>query len=289
MPTLIEEIQRDCIDSTASVSFLLGKAKLAASKLAVAKVEEWVDHDLKGYTDTVPDYRMVRGTPMAWSPYRGSEPILGSGVEELSFGAVGESIASLEECLSSGRDLSINYPASITKILDEQNGVHGHYYLPISRSQIKRIIDRVRTLVLDWAIQLEKAGIVGSGISFTDGDRQKAQATATMLITIGSVHTFTGNLGHGNVSGAISSGIDVAAARSLLEDLRLHEKDLVREGVDAALNARVAALEAELKKSSPDQSKLSMLLNDVRNAVSGAAGNIIASGILFKINTLFGG
>ena len=37
----IEEIQRDCIDSTASVSFLLRKVKLAAGKLGVAKVEEW--------------------------------------------------------------------------------------------------------------------------------------------------------------------------------------------------------------------------------------------------------
>jgi hypothetical protein len=97
-------------------------------------------------------------------------------------------------------------------------------------------------------------------------------------------------LGHGNVSGAISSGIDVAALRSLLADLRLHEKDLVQAGVDAAsLHARVAVLETELKKPTHDQSKLSKLLNDVRNAVSGAAGNVIASGILFKINALFGG
>jgi hypothetical protein len=78
MPTLIEEMQRDCIDSTASVSFLLRKVKLAAGKLGVAKVEEWVDHELNGYTftDTVPEYRMVKGKPIAWSPYRGASGIL---------------------------------------------------------------------------------------------------------------------------------------------------------------------------------------------------------------------
>lgn len=62
------------------------------------------------------------------------------------------------------------------------------------------------------------------------------------------------------------------------------------QSADAALlDACVAALEAEVKKPAPDQSKLRMLLNDVRNAMSGAAGNIIASGILLKISALFGG
>ena len=157
MPTLIEQIQQDCVDSSASVSTLLRKVKLAASKLEVAKVEDWVDNELQGYKEAVPDYRMARGTPMAWTPHTGAQPLLGSGVGDLSEMAVSKSIASLEECLASKtKNFSITYNASITKVLDKSNGIHAHYYLSVSPNQLARIIDRVRTLVLDWTTGLEK-------------------------------------------------------------------------------------------------------------------------------------
>ena len=91
------------------------------------------------------------------------------------------------------------------------------------------------------------------------------------------------------MSGAINSGIDVAAVRSLVTELRQYGMDLVQAGANAAsLEARVAALEAELNAPNPDPSRLRGLLTDVRNAVSGAVGDIIASGILYKINALLG-
>jgi len=289
MATLIEQIQRDCIDNTASVSALLRKVKLAASKLGVAQVEDWVEHELNGYTETVPDYRIVHGTPMAWCPYTGTQPILG-GVDWLSKKAVRESIASLEQCLVSGsKDLMISFPSSITKALDKANGSHASYYLSISPNQLARIIDRVRTLILDWATKLEKAGVVGSDFSFSEGDKQKAQA-ANMQINIGSVENFTGNLGHGNVSDSIVSnaGMSVEAVRTLVQELRQYATELVKAGADATLDARIAAIEAELRNATPDPSKLRGLLTDVRNAISGAAGNIIASGVLYKIGGLLG-
>jgi hypothetical protein len=289
MATLIEQIQRDCVDNSASVSALLRKVKLAATKLGIAQVESWVDNELNGYTEIVPDYRIVHGTPMAWCPYTGTQPILG-GVDWLSKKAVGESIASLEQCLSSGsKDFMISFPASITKALDKANGSHASYYLAISPNQIARIIDRVRTLILDWATKLEKAGVVGSNFSFSEGDKQKAQA-ANMQINIGSVENFTGTLGHGNVSGKITNnaGLSVEAVRTLVQELRQYATELVKVGAEPSLDARITAIEVELGNAKPDPSKLRGLLTDVRNAISGAAGNIIASGVLYKIGQLLG-
>ncbi len=292
MTTLIEQIQRDCVDNTASVSALLRKVKLAASKLGVVQVEDWVDSELKGYNETVPDYRIVHGTPMAWCPYTGTQPILGSQVEWLSKKAVSESIASLEQCLASGskKGFVIAFPASITQALDKANGTHASYYLSISPNQLARIIDRVRTLILDWATKLEKAGVVGSDFTFSEGDKQKAQG-ANMQINIGSVENFTGNLGHGNISGPIANnaGMDTEAVRALVRELRKFGTELVNAGANAgALEDRVVALEAELKNSTPDQAKLRGLLADVRNTLSGAAGNLLASGVLYKIGGLLG-
>ena len=132
--------------------------------------------------------------------------------------------------------------------------------------------------------------MVGSNFSFTEADKQKAQA-ATLQIHIGSVENFTGNLGQGNVSGQIvnNSGMNVEAVRAVVRELREYGTELVNAGVDAgSLDDRVTALEAELKRATPDPSKLCGLLTDVRNAISGAAGNIIASGMLYKLGGLLG-
>jgi hypothetical protein len=143
-------------------------------------------------------------------------------------------------------------------------------------------------MIMDWTTQLEKAGVVGSDFTFTESDKQQAGNTH---IHIDSIGQFTGNLGQGNVSGPItSSGLDAAAVRDLVRELRKYETDFAQVGVDACtLEKRVAALEAELKKAKPDHSRLASFLIDLRNAVSGAAGNLIASGILFKINAILGG
>ena len=50
---LIEEIQREALDASVSVGGLLRKVKLAAAKLRLAKVEQWVDSELKGYGERI--------------------------------------------------------------------------------------------------------------------------------------------------------------------------------------------------------------------------------------------
>jgi hypothetical protein len=286
MPSLIEQIQRDCVDKTVLVSDLLRKVKLASAKLGVAEVEDWVTRELEGYKTDVPNYRWVLGTPMAWEPHLGEHPIRGSGVQELATAPLQEAIAGIESSVASGKGpFRINYPEGITKRLDSANGVRALYYLDVPRSQLAGIADRVRTLVLDWATRLEKAGVAGSDFSFTDSDRQKAQG-ASMHISIGSVQNFTGNLGQGNTSGAITStGLDVEGVCVLAAEMRRYAADLAKAGAD---EAKVSAIEAELRNAKPDQSVLRGLLNDVRNALSGAVGNIIASGVLHRIGMLLG-
>jgi alkylation response protein AidB-like acyl-CoA dehydrogenase len=60
----------------------------------------------------------------------------------------------------------------------------------VDRAALAGILDSVRTRVLDWALQLEQDGILGEGMSFTNSDKQKAQATQSIYI-----QNFTGVLG----------------------------------------------------------------------------------------------
>jgi hypothetical protein len=74
MTSIVEQIQHDALDHNVPVSTLLRRVKLAATKLGLGAVEDWVEQELKGYRTHAPDYRVVAGRPMARNPYRGWEP-----------------------------------------------------------------------------------------------------------------------------------------------------------------------------------------------------------------------
>ncbi len=48
-------------------------------------------------------------------------------------------------------------------------------------------------------------------------------------------------------------------------------------------------LDAEMQKPAPDKGKLRQLLSSVRTTCEGAAGNIVASGVLEAIKVISGG
>ena len=183
------------------------------------------------------------------------------------------------------------FPQGITDRVNEQNEINwAQYALEIDRSQLVGIVDQVRTLVLDWALNLEKAGIIGTGYSFErNSDRQKAQS-AQMSIHIGSIGTLTGNVGSGNVSGDISASImNLHRARQLAEQVERHTGALVEEGVSPdELRQTLAELQRALRDENPDTGIIRGLLVDLRSIVTGAAGNLVASGVIATLNHILG-
>jgi hypothetical protein len=98
MTGLVEEIQRAALDPNVRVSTLLRQVKLAAVKLNLDTVEQWVESELRGYQDgsPVPDYRKLGGVAMARDAFSGFEPIiLGEGMDWMRIAHVGDAIASI--------------------------------------------------------------------------------------------------------------------------------------------------------------------------------------------------
>ena len=270
----------------------LRRVKLAATKLGLGTVEDWVEKELNGYTELpVPEYRIVHGRAIARHPYRGWEPIGGS-IKSLSVRHVAQSIASLEALADAPRDASITFPFSdeVVKRLNDYNDVAGWpAVLEVDRSGIISILDRVRTLILDWALKLEQAGVQGTEFNFDAADKAKAQGAST-TINIGSISSFAGNLGAANIAGDISvRELNLNLIRDLVNQLKTHGDELTEAGADEpTLKKRLDELEAELRKPNPVTSRIRGLLVDVRNAVAGAAGNLMASGAIALINQLLG-
>ncbi|QKC95926.1 AbiTii domain-containing protein [Mesorhizobium sp. NZP2298] len=290
MSGLVEEIQRDALNPNVPVSTILRKVKLAAAKLKLTKIEDWVEHELNGYgTTELPDYRILYGRPQAFNPYNGWIPIILDDQEVndlLSRCDTKQSLSSLEDTISRSKGhVEMPLPASIINSLNRDMRVKfGRMAVHLSISQVQSVVDSVRNLILDWAIGLEKAGISGEGFSFNDSERTLAREAA-VTYNINSIGTFAGNMGTGNTAGDIS--VTLSSTSQILEIVRkIRESvpDLERAGADVPrLNRAIESIEGEVTNEKPNTGRLKGLLSDAREALVGAAGNLTAEGAMSLI------
>jgi hypothetical protein len=240
MTGLVEEIQRDAIDQNASVASLLRKVKLAAAKLDLPSVETWVEQELNGYTEKVPDYRLLSGQPMSHDQYFGWRQI-GGYVEQISKRATGMSIAAIEDMLSGGSSedsYHVSYSDEISAKLNKSNQAQATYALRVPRHAFVAVLDTVRNLVLQWAIDLEKKGVTGSGISFRPEEKLAAQQTSS--IHIGTVNTITGLIAGANNSMGDVRSVTTTNEAEVFTSLRqalemipdIHSRSAVSAAVD---------------------------------------------------------
>ena len=64
MKSLVLELQREAMNPNSSMSDVLRKAMVVATKLKVQDLKAWVETELKGYIkdQEIPSYRKVNGT-----------------------------------------------------------------------------------------------------------------------------------------------------------------------------------------------------------------------------------
>ncbi|WP_133121894.1 hypothetical protein [Pleomorphomonas carboxyditropha] len=294
MVGLVEEIQREALDAQTPVSTLLRKVKLAAVKLQLPVVEEWVDNELNGYsTNPVPPYRQIKGVPKAFNPFNGWIPIMGTPklIESISKASNGQPIAAIEDLLKedSGGFFQQRLSAQLIDALNKNSGVEFAEMVNfIDRGVLVGIVNKVRNMVLDWAIELERSGVKGEGMSFKAEEKIAAQNNPA--ITIGSVGSFVGVLGsHNHVRDIVGGSISIIRVKDLAQQLRSGHDTLVAAGADGkVLSSAVESLLIEAEKPEPDNGRLRGLLVDVRSALAGAAGNLMASGALALIGNILG-
>ena len=292
MTGLVAEIQRAALDPNMRVSTLLRQVKLAAVKLKLDTVEQWVEAELRGYRDgsPVPDYRKLGGVAMARDAFSRFEPIiLGEGMDWMRTATVGDAIASIEALLDGkGGGMMKLYPTKMIADLSKSNGVQiVEAGCVLQRSSFVRILDAVRNLVLDWAIGLERAGVTGHGISFTPEEQRQAH-TAPSVINVGSIGSMTGNIGIDIASGdIINSPVNIDKVRNLVSQVKSSASALTNEGVDGeALTAAIKAIEHQLSAEHP--TLLRHALSELEKVVVKASGSLLAQGVLAVLHQILG-
>lgn len=180
MTSLVEELQRDALDSSVSVLDLLRKALVVATKLNIDEFKEWIERELKGYSgqETVPDYRNVVGEIKAYNPYNlfyGWIPcILPDDINQMvSKNALFQSISELQNLVEKSENF-LYFSTPFQDILRECFESETNYSLKISTSQISRILERTKDIILKWSLQLEEDGILGDGMTFNKQEKSIA-------------------------------------------------------------------------------------------------------------------
>lgn len=188
MSSLVEELQRDALNSSVSVGDLLRKALVVASKLDLSDFRAWVESELLGYDDgDVPSYRIMRGKVMAMNPAVGYIPVrfIDAKTERTYAthyhkGAVGVVEALLARD-SRGETFGIDFPPEVQHNLMQDDPDPMSTQVQVTRSHLVKVVESVRNAVLEWSLKLEQEGIVGDGMSFSGNERQIAKESADEL------------------------------------------------------------------------------------------------------------
>ena len=286
MSGLIIEIQKACLDEAVPVESLLRRVKLAATKLKLGDLESWVDSELNGYSGELPPHRILHGQPAGWNPFHGWIPVQtneASIAEALGTAMVGQGIGGLRDLISNSDGGLYHFPLPDELVIEMNKLMRvgtARMVVQVPRGGIVGILDFVRNKVLDWAIEMERNGVVGEGLSFDDQEVESAKTVMTTF-NIGKIDNFAGNMGTGNSSGDIFlTAHDVTEIKETLVKLREAVPDLVQAGASDRLPGVIDAAIVEADKDAPDAGKLRSLADDVRSALAGAAGNLTAEGAL---------
>jgi hypothetical protein len=289
---LVLQLQTDALNQDISVSDLLLKAKVVATKLNLETFLQVIEHEINGYTEKneVPEYRKIRGSVQAYDLYQGWISVLfnNSDMENtISTHTVFHPLSYLENLIGdrdSNGSFSLTFPANAQQVLAQLTDCRTKFQLEISKSSLVGIVYAVREAILDRSLQLEKAGILGDGMQFSTDEKKKAQI-AEHHYHIQNVGVLGDVSGQATVTSNQSAQYTAKDLQSLIGVVKEIEKNLGNLPAEPKENlvAHLADLKSELAKTTPESTKIKSILLSIKNIAEGTVGSLIASGILSLI------
>lgn len=172
--SILRDIQNDAINSSVSISALLRKCKVLATRLNNEEIKAWVDDELNGYKsiDNVPEYRKLavqsygNFVGMGWSQVN-HQPIPPSSIPakhrefittEYLMQPISYYESLVEETKGINNDLKVDWPADLVahvanKILSGMTLRNA--WKQLTRSSLVALVDTVRTRILNFVLELE--------------------------------------------------------------------------------------------------------------------------------------
>jgi len=295
MSSLVLEIQKEAVESSAPVGQVLRKVLAASSKLGLNDIEVWARAELKGYNASfqdLPDYRQLIGDPRAynhvrheWQPLRaprGQQP--DNGFQQLAQFPLHHSIFAIEKLLSeANREIIFNYPQVIENQIQAAMEFPAQIGLTIPASSLVAALEAVRDTCLNWALELEKNGILGEGMAFSKDEKEQAKSVVLNVNanTVGSLSYASDNAQIQNDNRIDVSSLSTEKLAELIAQLKDAAPSLPEENREEVL-----LLTNQLEEHKDDPEKASGILGTIKDVCVGASGNLTAQGIVGAISAL---
>jgi hypothetical protein len=300
MSSIVVELQQEALNTNVQTTTLLRKALVVAKKLDISEFEKWLNFELNGYDDEtdIPEYRMITGEVKVFHRFHGYYPAICPDPElqqKLThrpvFTSVGEIEALLKNEHEAGSYIEMSLPGTLG--IKIAQGVRGDQpaKLHVSTAQFHKILDNVRTIVLNWCLKLEKDGILGDGHSLTFSKEERQTAAMTTY----NVNNFYGGASQLQIQQGTNASSQKGsftletseAMNNFVKELRAALPKLQLDSDDREeAQAEVSTLEAQLSSSRPKSKVIEQSLKTLRNVLEGATGSILASELLQKIPLL---
>lgn len=295
MVSLISELQKETLDSSVSVLDILRKALVVSKKLDVEEMKSWIILELNGYknNDEIPTYRKINGNLKGYNPFHGWQPIMldEDMTELLSSKEVAQPIGELINIKKRDGKIGIRLSGKLERIIMKGIGAEVPLIYFIDQSQVEGIIETVRNMVLNWTLKLEDDGIIGDGMSFSSDEKQKAQENQ---YTIKNYFTDQDNLqiqqNTKNSSQVISiNDLDMEKIEKIKNMVKNNLKniDFKNNNDKDEVKNKLEIIEDQLTNNNPKEGVIQKSFNSIKNILKGVTGNIIASGLIHEINSLF--
>lgn len=256
--SIVLGLQNEIVSSNCDVVNILRKAHLIASKLKLTDFDQWIQHELNGYSDqeSCPEYRKVRGSLKAFNPYQGWVPTIIPDNEFEKMICERKLANSISEiislCQSSESGLILNFSGKHLALFNQMfdSPLPIKYALHIPTTAVKDIEEKVKNTILEWTLKLESEGIVGENMVFSETEKDSAVNIPQ------TVNNYYGN------TSVINSPSDNVQIMSGSENTVTFSYDKVKDVVDAV---EKSIGESDLSKD--DMETAAELLADIKSKI----------------------
>ncbi|WP_448177021.1 AbiTii domain-containing protein [Pseudomonas putida] len=285
MTGLVLELQADALNEEGvPILSLLRKARVVSMKLGVTTIDQWLEHELSGYPTrgSIPEYRRIVGQTVCRNPYLGWIPLEVRGAEAqkmLSERRLHQPMGELCQFAGKGvgESVLLMYPAKMAEQI--MNGTDARFEpaLEVGVNVIHGIIATVRNKILDFALELERQGILGEGMTFTTKEKTAA-SNITYSINIENMSGSQLQQGTTNSSQTYNAqGTDLSAVAAFVERLLPAIGELNDATDREQVQSDLDTIRSQLRAPKPKTGMIRECLNSVRTVLEGAAGNVGAT------------
>lgn len=291
MESIVLDLQRELTSSDCDIVNVLRKAHLIAAKLGLKEFDEWIGNELNGYSSEkqVPAYRNIRCILQMSNLNHDLMPVIFPNPElerKISEKYITQSISEILTLINIGKDdLKMNCNGAELKAFNKAcNNVipmQFKYHVPVA--SVAGIIEKVKNTLLEWTLKLEKEGIVGKNMIFSDSEKEQAKSVPqTVNNYYGNTNIVHGSMEHSQIVAGNENNLSISVGElntdldKIAEKIR-NESGLSPENIETALEL-LADIRSKIdsgKKPGIIKSALVGLKDFLITAGGGLAANLL--------------